>query len=122
MRRVPIEYMKPIEAFVECPARQEDLKKTPINTMVEVPAWKDTWQRSTEQPETYGWDNEFGIKSFDVKGFRASQMLVSNGEYLEFVLDGGYEKPELWTEEGRRWLSSIKPKEPIFWRKRGDQY
>jgi hypothetical protein len=47
MRRVPIEYIKPVEAFVECPARQENLKKIPENKMVEVSAWKATWQRKT---------------------------------------------------------------------------
>ena len=26
---------------------------------------------------------------------------MSNEEFLEFVSDGGYSKPELWTEEGR---------------------
>jgi formylglycine-generating enzyme required for sulfatase activity len=44
-------------------------------------------------------------------------MLVSNGEYLQFVQEGGYQNPSWWTEEGQRWLSSIKPAMPLFWRK-----
>jgi formylglycine-generating enzyme required for sulfatase activity len=64
---------------------------------------------------TYGWDNEFGIKKFDVEVFKASSMLVSNGEYLEFVQDGGYNKLSFWTEEGRRWLASVKVQKPVFW-------
>jgi formylglycine-generating enzyme required for sulfatase activity len=44
-------------------------------------------------------------------------MLVSNGEYLQFVLEGGYRTPEWWTEEGKRWIGSIKPSMPLFWHK-----
>jgi formylglycine-generating enzyme required for sulfatase activity len=44
-------------------------------------------------------------------------MLVSNGEYLAFVEEGGYAKPEYWTEEGQRWLKAIKPTAPLFWNK-----
>ena len=29
--------------------------------------------------------------------FKASSMLVSNGEYLSFVEDGGYKNNEWWT-------------------------
>jgi formylglycine-generating enzyme required for sulfatase activity len=49
-------------------------------------------------------------------------MLVSNGEYLQFVLEGGYQTPEWWTEEGKRWIGSIKPSMPLFWQKEGEQY
>jgi formylglycine-generating enzyme required for sulfatase activity len=44
-------------------------------------------------------------------------MLVSNGEYLPFVEEGGYSNPEWWTEEGKRWIASIKPSMPLFWHK-----
>ena len=90
--------------------------------MIDVEAWKGKWGRTVENTDTYGWDNQFGEKQFDVRPFKASQMLVSNGEYLKFVLDGAYENPQWWTEEGRRWLSSIKPKMPPFWRKYGSEY
>ena len=49
-------------------------------------------------------------------------MLVSNGEFLRFVEAGGYSRPEWWTEEGKRWLGSMKPKMPVFWRKQGETY
>ena len=58
--------------------------------MVDVKAWKGKWERTIQSANTYGWDNEFGQKSFDVKSFKASEMLVSNAEYLKFVEDGAY--------------------------------
>jgi formylglycine-generating enzyme required for sulfatase activity len=57
-----------------------------------------------------------------VAAFKASQMLVSNGEYLQFVLEGGYQTPEWWTEEGQRWIASVKPSMPLFWHKEGEEY
>jgi formylglycine-generating enzyme required for sulfatase activity len=35
-----------------------------------------------------------------VPEFEASKYLVSNREFHEFVKDGGYQRKELWTEEG----------------------
>ena len=53
--------------------------------MVEVAAWKGSWERKKENPVIYGWDNEFGDKEFDVPAFKASNMLVTNAEYLRFI-------------------------------------
>lgn len=41
---------------------------------------------------------------------------------MEFIKDGGYENPEWWTQEGQRWLASIKPTMPLFWRREGKTY
>ena len=90
--------------------------------MKKIEAWKSIWQRKNKNTTTYGWDNEFGEKEFDVAEFKASEMLVSNGEFLKFVEAGGYSHPEWWTEEGRKWLASIKPQMPVFWRKQGGTY
>ena len=35
-----------------------------------------------------------------VPEFEASQYLVTNEEFLEFVNEGGYSRQELWTDEG----------------------
>ena len=35
-----------------------------------------------------------------VPEFETSKYLISNREFYEFVKDGGYQRKELWTEEG----------------------
>lgn len=72
--------------------------------------------------EFYGWDNEYGHFETRLEAFGASKYLVTNGEFLEFVRDNGYEKPELWSEEGRAWLEYKKPSHPVFWVPKGDGY
>jgi len=50
--------------------------KIPINEMIKVSEYKGKYERDLS---TFGWDNEFGDKYFDVKEFKAGQMLTSNG-------------------------------------------
>ena len=50
--------------------------------MKTVPAIKLKWTRQIETTKKFGWDNEFGDKLIDLKAYKASSMLVSNGEYL----------------------------------------
>lgn len=70
----------------------------------------------------YGWDNEYGHYTENVEDFYASECLISNGEFLDFVKDGGYQNEEYWTEEGREWRNYIKAEMPLFWRKNGTDF
>ena len=71
---------------------------------------------------TYGWDNEYGAEELDLPAFRAARRLVSNGEFMEFVADGGYRNESWWTEEGRGWLKYTRAEHPRFWSRRGAAY
>ena len=35
---------------------------------------------------SFGWDNEYGVRKVDVPTFKASKFLVTNAEFLPFVL------------------------------------
>lgn len=45
---------------------------------------------------------------------------VTNGEYLAFMEDGGYERPELWLSDGWDRVCSQGWKAPLYWEKGGD--
>eukprot|EP00953_Heterococcus_sp_UTEX-ZZ885_P017777 9948-Heterococcus_DN1.PRE.2 len=45
----------------------------------------------------------------------AGKFMVTNGEYHEFVLSGGYSNRELWTAEGWAWRAYRNAKCPAFW-------
>jgi 5-histidylcysteine sulfoxide synthase/putative 4-mercaptohistidine N1-methyltranferase len=70
----------------------------------------------------YGWDNEYGHHAEKVEDFKASKFLISNGEFLGFVNDGGYQNQEYWTEEGWNWRNFKQAEMPLFWRKEGEDY
>jgi 5-histidylcysteine sulfoxide synthase/putative 4-mercaptohistidine N1-methyltranferase len=71
--------------------------------------------------QTFGWDNEYGVEEVVLADFRAARQLVSNGEFLAFVEDGGYDREEWWTEEGRGWLHYTRAEHPRFWLRRGTE-
>ena len=54
--------------------------------------------------EGFAYDNERPRHEVTIPAFRIARRPVSNGEWREFVADGGYERPELWNDDGRKWL------------------
>lgn len=52
---------------------------------------------------------------FSVPTFEASKYLVTNKEFLQFIQDGGYNRKELWTEEGWEWKTYRQSNHPMFW-------
>jgi iron(II)-dependent oxidoreductase len=61
-------------------------------------------------------DNEKWAHAVEVKAFRIARSVVTQGEFLEFVEDGGYRRPELWTQPGWQWRSAEDVRHPIYWR------
>ena len=50
-----------------------------------------------------------------VPSFEASKYPITNGEYLEFVVTGGYTRRDLWSKEGWEWVQSRQARHPTFW-------
>jgi 5-histidylcysteine sulfoxide synthase len=74
----------------------------PFNEMLSVPAKRVAIGKPRDFP-SFGWDNEYGYREYDLPAFKASKYKITNGEFLEFVQDGGYGRIELWTEAGWSW-------------------
>ncbi len=116
-RQMPLKFIQNVEAFKIC----DYYSDAPKNKLVKIPQINVTLGKEKDD-DYYAWDNEYGSSSQKVKSFQASKYLVSNEEYLEFVLDGGYEKDEFWSKEGLDFLKYSKAKHPIFWSKKNSQY
>ena len=48
----------------------------------------------------FGFDNEFPRHRVYLEPFALGDQLVTCGEWLEFIDDGGYHRPELWLSDG----------------------
>jgi 5-histidylcysteine sulfoxide synthase len=92
----------------------------PVNQMVSVPETTVTIGKPREFP-SFGWDNEYGERTFTVPAFKASQFKVTNGEFLEFMQDGGYARNELWTSAGWEWRAFRNVKMPTYFVRTGPQ-
>jgi len=65
--------------------------------------------------EWWAYDNERPAHVVDLAAFRIDVAPVTNGRYLEFVLDGGYDQAHLWAPEGWAWREEHDVRHPQFW-------
>lgn len=102
----------------------EAADKVQPNKLVTIPGGDVFLGKAYLESDFYGWDNEFGSESKKLKSFEASQMLVSNEEYLQFVEDGGYKEvgKRWWSEEGWRYVTDLEVTGPRFWIKNHTTY
>ncbi len=82
------------------PARRRSLpaaRRSLPRDMVSVPAgpFRMGWQRGG-----FAYDNELPAHQVEVGAFAIDRFPVTHGDYLAFVGDGGYRRPELWREPG----------------------
>ncbi len=66
----------------------------------------------------YAWDNEAPRHEALVHPFRLADRLVTNGEWLEFMADGGYAKAPLWLADGWSTINREGWCSPLYWEQR----
>jgi len=64
----------------------------------------------------FAWDNERPRHRVYLVPYALADRPVSNGEYLEFMRDGGYQRPELWLADGWATVRSQGWSAPLYWR------
>jgi ergothioneine biosynthesis protein EgtB len=60
-------------------------------------------------------DNELNRHKVYLQSYQIQERLVTNGTYLEFIKDGGYEKFQYWHADGWEWVNKNKAKAPLYW-------
>ena len=63
----------------------------------------------------FAFDNESPAHQRFVQGFQIANRLVSCGDYLAFILDGGYANADLWLSEGRAQVLQNGWQCPMYW-------
>ncbi len=64
----------------------------------------------------FHFDNEEPPIETDYPGFELSKRLVTQGEFRAFVQEGGYDREEFWSDEGRLWRQETGAVLPLYWR------
>ncbi|MGD8318068.1 MAG: ergothioneine biosynthesis protein EgtB [Myxococcales bacterium] len=70
----------------------------------------------------FHFDNEGPVHDVLLQPFEIAQRLVTNGEYLDFMEDGGYERPELWLSDGWRAVQEHGWRAPSYWRRESGRW
>jgi ergothioneine biosynthesis protein EgtB len=61
------------------------------------------------------YDNELPRHRVFLEPFAIGDRLVTNGEFAEFIADGGYRQPELWLSAGWDTLEQNGWRAPLYW-------
>ena len=70
----------------------------------------------------HAYDNERPSHESDVAPFSIDVYPVTNGEFLEFIRDGGYSRRDLWSDTGWSWLADANVTAPKYWMRDGDDW
>ncbi|MFL6622805.1 MAG: ergothioneine biosynthesis protein EgtB [Sulfurifustis sp.] len=65
--------------------------------------------------DDFAFDNETPRHRVFLNDFAVASRLVTNGEYLAFMEDGGYIRPELWLSDGWREVNEQNWRAPLYW-------
>ncbi|MBC7540214.1 MAG: ergothioneine biosynthesis protein EgtB [Bacteriovorax sp.] len=109
-----IKYILGSNPIMPCYSNQFFEKEYPV---------KENWNFFTEgiynvgesASDSFYFDNESPCHKVYVYPFGISDRLVTNGEFLNFINDGGYEQPLLWLSKGLDWVIENKIKAPLYW-------
>lgn len=63
----------------------------------------------------FAFDNERPRHDVHVTPFSIASRLVTCAEYLAFIEDGGYRRPELWLSDGWDWVQRHGIRSPLYW-------
>jgi ergothioneine biosynthesis protein EgtB len=88
---------------------------------VGIPSGIATLGRGREE-RVFGWDNEFDRMSVHVPEFSIEAHKVSNGRFLDFAREGGYENRKLWSDADWEWKRREGIRHPHFWSERDGEW
>lgn len=103
--------------------RPELSSATPSNASVHSQTWLDIEggiHLIGHAGNDFAFDNESPQHEVLLKNFRIASRPITNAEYLEFMEDNGYRRPELWLSDGWDTVCSQNWNAPFYWEHRED--
>ncbi|MCB0404484.1 MAG: ergothioneine biosynthesis protein EgtB [Bdellovibrionales bacterium] len=99
------------------PKYREDLKTAHSNSVapMEFQAFNGGLHTVGYSGNGFCYDNEKPLHTAYLEPFAIASRLVTNGEYLKFIEDGGYERPELWLSDGWDVVRAARWDSPAYW-------
>lgn len=86
-----------------------------------APAWVEFAEGLTwlgHDGSGFAFDNEAPRHRVFLQGFRLANRLTTNADYLAFIADGGYTRPELWLSDGWAACQAEGWTAPLYWQER----
>ncbi len=80
------------------------------------------FQLGSERGRGFVFDNEKWAHPCRLDAFAIAATPVNNGQFLDFISDGGYRDPRWWSPTGREWLAATGRTAPRYWRQEDGQW
>ncbi|HEX5038005.1 MAG TPA: ergothioneine biosynthesis protein EgtB [bacterium] len=77
-------------------------------------------QKIGHEGDGFSFDNERPRHRVFLEARSLASRLVTNGEYLEFIKDGGYASPKFWLSDGWDAVRANGWEAPLYWEKEGN--
>jgi len=68
----------------------------------------------------FSFDNEGPRHLVHLEPFQIAERAVTNADWIEFMADGGYHRPELWLSDGWARVHAEGWEAPLYWRDEGE--
>ncbi|MDD4979135.1 MAG: ergothioneine biosynthesis protein EgtB [Gallionella sp.] len=100
--------------------------QAPVHIMGNVPgvltwsAYRGGLSAIGHAGEGFCFDNERPRHQVLLRDFRLANRLITNGEYLDFITDGGYQRAELWLSDGWQQVKARNWNAPLYWQQDAD--
>ncbi len=92
------------------------VKPTPVRWF----AWPEQLAEIGHDPARDGafcFDNETPRHRVFARAFELASRPATHGDWLAFMDDGGYRRPELWVSMGWDWVQAAGREAPLYWRR-----
>jgi ergothioneine biosynthesis protein EgtB len=114
-------------AFWSNPLRPAYRSEAPVSTTGALPQQKaqsypEGMREIGADPGSFHFDNESPRHKVFVPAFRFGLRPATCGEYLAFIDDRGYERPELWLSDGWQAVQAHRWIAPLYWEKPGAEW
>ncbi|MEB3290931.1 MAG: ergothioneine biosynthesis protein EgtB [Leptolyngbya sp.] len=80
------------------------------------------YQASGNHFDQFAFDNEGPRHRVYLKDFALANRPVTNGEYLDFIADGGYRTAQHWLSEGWAMVQQEGWQAPLYWQQQGQDW
>jgi ergothioneine biosynthesis protein EgtB len=110
--------LNPLMPAYQAPQLQVQAAATPLHWIEFAGGLKEIGH----QGGGFAFDNETPRHKVWLEPFRLAARPVSCGDYLDFVEDGGYTKPQFWLSDGWAMMRDQGWEAPLYWRRESGEW
>lgn len=105
------------------PVYREQLPRSSVQILpLEWISYPETLTWIGFEGDGFSYDNEGPRHREFVHPYQFASRLTTNGEYMQFIEDGGYQNPLLWLSSGWNTVQAEGWQAPLYWEKHDDRW